>query len=167
MRFLILFYGNYFKMRARGARNFVGHYHYHMRSIGNVCGAGFKARARKYSRICSPHPGSRWTLCVNGVKRWLPRWYAAGECIIEHFDMRGRPGTTRWYYRRFVTEWARSSDSVTRYPLLRASFCDCGPHVQRQSMEVKPGLTGNCWFSQNPTAFVMFGKEYYKSYTNR
>ena len=32
-----------------------------------------------------------------------------------------------------------------------------------QSMEVKPGLRRNCWFSQNPTAFVMFGKEYYKS----
>ena len=27
MRFLILFNGNCFKMRARGARNFVGHYH--------------------------------------------------------------------------------------------------------------------------------------------
>ena len=29
--------------------------------------------------ITNMHPGSRWTLCVNGVKRWLPRSYAAGE----------------------------------------------------------------------------------------
>ena len=44
-----------------------------------------------------------------------------------------------------------------------ASSLHRGRATLHQSMEVKPALTGNCWFSQNPTAFVMFGKEYYKS----
>ena len=34
------------------------------------------ARAKIFTNML---PGSQWTLCVNGVKRWFPRSYAAGE----------------------------------------------------------------------------------------
>ena len=45
----------------------------------------------------------------------------------------------------------------------RSATCLVSAGALYQSMEVEPGLRRNCRYSQNPTAFVMFGKEYYKS----
>ena len=55
-----------------------------------------------------------------GLKRWFPRSYAAGELMSVHCEAFLVP--TQWYYRRSITKRARSSDSVTRYPLFGDSF---------------------------------------------
>ena len=41
------------------------------------------ARAKIFTNMLA---GSQWTLCVNGVKRWFPRSYAAGELMFEHCE---------------------------------------------------------------------------------